>query len=67
MEGVTGNIIIDFDTDVRFVGFDCAHYQDISPSMLKYGLHAYEQATYKNITFVKSEIEDMVKQLNELT
>jgi hypothetical protein len=50
--------------NVWWLGFDCAHYMDIAPGMLKYNIgtgHLGEQ--YRNRDYVKAEVECLATQL----
>ena len=44
------------------VGFDCAHYDDISPDMLLFGIER-SGATYKNVDFVRQQCAAIAQQL----
>lgn len=53
------------ETDhVWWLGFDCAHSGDLSPSYSQYGLTAFEYGSYKNIEYVKNECASLAQQLN---
>jgi len=43
-----------------YFGFDCAHYGDLSPYM---GISLNQNATYKNIDYVKKEVKHLANQL----
>lgn len=45
-----------------WLGFDCAHCGDLSPYMLKYGDRAGRDETYKNWSYVKTEVERLARQ-----
>ena len=51
--------------DVWWLGFDCAHYMDISPAMLMLGRECFNQGTYKDFAFVQAECEQLALQLSE--
>lgn len=48
-----------------YIGFDCIHWMDDAPGMIS-STKLTPNSTYKNITFVKSELESLVQQLEEL-
>ena len=43
---------------VYWLGFDCAHYNDLSPGL------PYTQGTYKNIYYVANEIAQVLEELS---
>jgi len=49
--------------DVWWLGFDCGHWQDLLPGMLaldaKLGLVTSELQTYKDVAYVKRNIEEL--------
>jgi hypothetical protein len=47
---------------VWWLGFDCAHYMDIKPNMIKYPGYADGTATYKSVSFVKKECASLARQ-----
>lgn len=47
-----------------WVGFDCTHNEDISPIIVN--ILNYRDATYKNLEFVKNQVEYLAQQLNTL-
>lgn len=55
--------------DVWWFGFDCGHWQDISPAMeaseLKYGFDPIrtEHTSYKTVAYVRAEVETLAEQL----
>lgn len=53
----------------HWFGFDCAHYMDIVPELVrlagKNGWSIFEGNTYKDIAFVKTECADMARQLKK--
>lgn len=49
--------------EVWWFGFDCSHYDDLSPSY-NFGL---SDQTYKSFDYVKREVEQLAQQLKELT
>lgn len=51
---------IEFDKLLYWIGFDCSHSWDYSP-MFDYNFESVEQ--YKNIEYVKNEINSMIEQL----
>ncbi len=50
---------------VWWLGFDCGHYQDLVPSMLRDDEHMWQslKATYKDFDYVKAEVESLARQL----
>lgn len=42
--------------DVFWFGFDCGHFRDLVPSMMKYG--SIESHIYRDVSYVKSEINN---------
>jgi hypothetical protein len=50
------------ENSLWWIGFDCAHSDDVIPSFDKIN---FKDATYKTIDFVKSELTKLVKQINE--
>lgn len=56
----------DMETDQMLVGFDCAHTDDIMPSMkdiIGKELEMYFHSTYKNIVYVSGECVSMAEQI----
>jgi hypothetical protein len=53
------------DGDSTWVGFDCAHAWDVSPLIvgMSGGMLSSEDASYKNVEFVKKECREIVEQL----
>jgi hypothetical protein len=55
--------------EVHWLGFDCGHAWDVTPSLLRYGadlsalLGATLRATYKNVAYVTGEVERLAQQL----
>jgi hypothetical protein len=48
--------------NVWWLGFDCAHYMDVVPSMLQY--HAADShSSYKDLAYVRSEVNSLADQL----
>lgn len=45
----------------RWIGFDCAHFGDLVPKLLKYGLS--DDNIYRDIGFVKRECERLAVQI----
>jgi len=52
-----------FSDDDYVIGFDTAHFDDLVPSMANMGLGILSGGTYKDVFYVKKEIEGMVDQL----
>lgn len=46
-------------------GFDCAHYGDVVPSLLDYGVPVSDEI-YRNMEYVEDEIRTLAAQLKEL-
>ena len=46
----------------HWVGFDCAHYLDICPSLY----NVFGEGSYKDIEFVRSQCRILAKQINAL-
>jgi hypothetical protein len=55
--------------DVFWLGFDCAHYNDVSPGMLGLGFKylAADRATYKPVSYARDETTALARQLAETT
>ena len=55
------------ESDVWWVGFDCAHGLDVVPAFVKLyedmGLTGFRGATYKTVDYVKAECASLAKQL----
>ena len=51
------------DDGLWWLGFDCAHYDDIAPGMMQFGLR---DGTYKDFEYVKQEVTSLVAQLNNM-
>lgn len=47
--------------DVWWLGFDCAHYLDLSPAMFTFS-SSYPGETYRTISYVRSETESLAAQ-----
>lgn len=52
---------LDNNNTIWWLGFDCAHYNDIVPSLT----YNTPKATYKDLDFVKAECEKLAKQLKD--
>ncbi len=68
--GITFNGYYEEHPGLWFFGFDCGHGGDISPGSEAHFRHPHvlgvtfpQGATYKDVEYVKSEIEDLVKQI----
>jgi hypothetical protein len=49
-----------------WLGFDCSHVEDIVPTLLAvYSIH--NTASYKNLEFVKNQVEYLAQQLSKLS
>jgi len=55
----SGLHIVDPDSKKYWIGFDCAHYGDLVPSMSEKGLSVGHE-TYRNIEYVKNQTEQIV-------
>lgn len=66
--GVTfvGNDLEGMNQDMGYIGFDCSHAMDLVPQFSEFVSSCFiltsDFATYKNIDFVKENIESLVKQ-----
>ena len=64
-----GDICHEAEEEVYWLGFDCAHYLDITPGMNSIPSFNYpfdKNLTYKDFNYVKSEVESLAKQLKAL-
>lgn len=53
--------------DVWWFGFDCAHYGDTVPGMLRFEFgNPPVTYYYKDVDYVRSEVESLAKQLKEV-
>tara|TARA_R110000787_G_scaffold114620_2_gene224352 strand:+ start:237 stop:653 length:417 start_codon:yes stop_codon:yes gene_type:complete len=53
-------LLSDYDDTLWWLGFDCAHGQDVCPKYYKDAFDmSFEEATYKNIEYVKKEVENL--------
>jgi len=53
--------------DVWWIGFDTAHYMDVTPhDYHKFGLGYEAKGTYKNIKYVTDEVKSLAEQLEKL-
>jgi hypothetical protein len=61
----------DTEGDATKFGFDCGHYNDVTPSRLEQmqrlnvRLDLFEGATYKTLQFVINELDNLAKQFKE--
>ena len=55
-----------FSQRVWWLGFDCAHFRDISPGRALRFSAAESGASYKTLSYVESECRKLAKQLKEL-
>lgn len=55
--------------DVWWFGFDCAHYQDLVPHMIRYRTPGTERLgeAYRDIAYVTREVTNLALQLHQLT
>lgn len=51
---------------VWWLGFDCAHCFDLLPSGLKKGFTALGGGVYRDLAYVKAEVESLARQLKEV-
>ncbi len=49
--------------DVWWLGFDCAHAWDLIPTLAKYSATLCSDCTYRDIAYVKAEVESLARQL----
>jgi hypothetical protein len=51
--------------DYWWIGFDCCHYDDVFPRIIK--VYNFPSGTsYKNVEYVKTQVEFLARQLNQL-
>jgi hypothetical protein len=50
--------------DYWWIGFDCCHYDDLLP--IGAGMDHDKKVTYKNVEYVKTQVEFLARQLNQL-
>jgi hypothetical protein len=55
----------DVETDAYWFGFDCAHLDDMAPAYRK-AMPGMWQGTYRNLSYVKSEVRSLAAQLREM-
>lgn len=63
-EGIVCHIVDNEDERLYWLGFDCAHAGDLSPS--RDNMMGFDD-TYKDIEYVKSEVNKMAEELAELS
>lgn len=51
--------------NVWWLGFDCAHSGDLSPGMLALGFRSMEYASYRDINYVRREVNKLAEQAKE--
>jgi|SRR5438132_7191778 len=59
-----GNICHEAEEEVYWLGFDCAHFQDLSPGLKFEPLTV--NSIYRDFNYVKLEVESLAKQLKAL-
>lgn len=52
--GITFDEIVD---GIRWIGFDCAHFNDLSPGL------SFSQGIYRNMQYVTTEVNNMAEQI----
>jgi hypothetical protein len=58
----TGICHLDEAGPVWWFGFDCAHCQDLAPSLLRYGVFSTD-GTYRDLRYVIAEVRSLAAQL----
>lgn len=51
---------------VWWFGFDCAHCDDLSPKYASYYGASFDRGVYRDISYVRSEVESLARQLAEI-
>ncbi|MBD2629642.1 hypothetical protein [Trichormus variabilis] len=51
--------------DYWWLGFDCSHSEDVFPRIINF-YNFPSKASYKNVEFVKTQVEFLARQLNQL-
>lgn len=49
--------------DVWYFGFDCSHCDDLIPMMLEYGFNSMRNSIYRDVEYVRKEVESLAAQL----
>ncbi len=61
---------VDNEVKTYWLGFDCAHYQDVCPayaaSSKKLGFNSFREGTYKDFGFVTNQVRKLARQLKAL-
>lgn len=52
------------DDKIYWIGFDCAHFNDMSPLMP--AMPFFSDITYKDLEYVKNECKELARQLKEI-
>ncbi|HEY9803243.1 MAG TPA: hypothetical protein V6D25_23065 [Leptolyngbyaceae cyanobacterium] len=52
------------DGNYWWLGFDCSHSEDVIPIMVNF--FNFGDSTYKNMEYVKNQVESLAQQLNNL-
>lgn len=64
---VHGGITYDDFNKTRIkIGFDCAHYMDVAPSLVYMGMMRNQDAVYRTKEFVETELRRVAKQIHAL-
>lgn len=53
------------DDNIWWLGFDCSHLGDLNPKYEYHSIRSHVGETYKNIDYVKAEIEQLAAQAQE--
>lgn len=52
--------------DVWWFGFDCAHFGDLSPGLLRHGFSCFAGEVYRDVDYVAREVTSLAAQLDVL-
>lgn len=53
--------------DVWWFGFDCSHFMDLTPGMLRYGPGVGNEGVYRDIGYVKAEVTSLAAQIKVIS